>query len=182
MMLMNALGSNDHSSKSTNILSMLHRWVCIFGTLVTICCLFRCFLSIANALQDVDKFEHTGTFQYFLFFLDQYYFPGAVCTFSLMMAELLLYITQYRRAEEDVHHWGKILYFALILAFHIVVWLQAKSIPAPAWPYEETDEVVMQYLLFGNMTVFPPIAYCIMYILNVRKVRKMRKPRDCSPS
>lgn len=172
-MFTNSLVSDDYSRKSgkPDFLSILHRIACVYGTLITVFCLFRCCLSVVNALQDVHKYDHTGTFPYFLYFLDEYQFAEDVCIFLLMTAELLLYVAQYRRAEQRKPLWGSILYFIVMLVLHTAIWLHADSLPSPDWPYEVTDEAVMHYRFFANVTVSPSIVYFVLYLLRMRKIR-----------
>ncbi len=172
MMYSNMQRSDDHHQKAgkPNALFALHRIACVYGTLITVFCLFRCYLSIANALQDIRKFEHTGTFLYFLYFLDKYQFLEAVCTFLLMTVELLLYVSQYRRAEHKEILRGCFWYFFVIIALHIIIWLHAHSLALPDFgPSSVAEEAGMHYRFFANMTVSPSIVYFILYSLRVRK-------------
>lgn len=151
-------------------ISILHRFTCVFGALITVCCLFRCYLSATNALQDVYKFEHTGTFQYFLYFLDEYHFSDEMCTFLLMIGELLVYGVQYHHiAQQRNPIRGSVWYFVIMFVFHTVIWLHANSIPMPEWPYERTADAVFCYMLFANMTILPSAAYLVSYIMRLRK-------------
>lgn len=172
MMFSNTLLSDDHPKKTgkPHTLFALHRIACVYGTLISVFCLFRCYLSVANALQDVHKFEHTGTFPYFLYFLDEYQFLEAVCTFLLMTVELLLYVSQYRRAEHKKPFRGYFGYFTIILVLHVTIWLHANSLPLPDFgPSSVAEEAGMHYRFFANVTVSPSIVYFILYTLRVRK-------------
>ena len=66
-----SLGSKDCRKErgSIGIDGFLHLCACICGPIVTVFLLFQGFLSVANALQDVNKYEHTGTFAFVLYFL-----------------------------------------------------------------------------------------------------------------
>ena len=175
MMLMTPPGSDDHFGKphKTDFLSVIHRGACVLGVLITVCCLFRCYLSVANALQDVHKFEHTNNVQYFLYFLDEYQFTDAVCMFMLMLVELTLYVVQFRSVSHERPLWGNVCYFTLVMMLHITLWVHVNSIPSPEWPYTETADAVFSYILFANMTVLPSVVYLVSYILRVIK----NKPR-----
>lgn len=159
--------------KSLSILLILHWFACVLGTLIVVCCLLRCFLSVANALQDIYKFEHTGNFPYFLHFLSEYHFSGEVCTFLIVAGELLIYGVQYRSiAQQENPSWRSIWCFASIFVFHMLIWLHAHSIPTPEWPYEETADAVFRYKLFANITVSPSAAYITSYAMHLRRIKQ----------
>lgn len=174
-MLMTTPGSDGHCGKlhKSDFSSVIHGGACVLGALITVCCLFRCYLSVANVLQDVHKFEHTNNVQYFLYFLDEYQFTGTVCMFMLMLAELCLYVVQFRSVSHERPLGGNVCYFVLVMLLHITLWAHANSIPSPEWPYSETADAVFSYILFANMTVLPSVAYLVSYILRVIK----SKPR-----
>lgn len=176
MIHFNTIVLDDYSEKfpKSDACAVLHRIACVFGVLITAFCLLRCFLSVGLALQDVRKYEHTGTFPYFLHFLDENSFSENICMFQLMTAELLLYITQYRRAVQRKPLRGIIWCFTVILILHTGIWLHANSLPSPKVPYEMTDLAVNDYLTFANVTVLPSIVYFVAYFSRIWKNRSRK--------
>lgn len=165
-MFMCAYRPDDHliPPKKTGFSSVLHRISCIIGIIITIFCLFCCYLSVANALQDVRKFEHTGTFAYFLHFLDEYDFAETVLIFLLMAVELLLYLVQYRRAAQKQLFRGSILYFTVIMVLHLICCLHANALPLPDFgPANAAESAGMWYRHYTNVTISPSIGYFISY-------------------
>lgn len=174
MRRLDTLRSDDNSPRKRNLdaISFLHRITCTYGTLITVFCLFQCYLSVTNALQDVHKFEHTGTFPYFLYFLDEYQFAEELLMCLLMATELLLYIVQYNRALKATAFPGSILYFILTLIFHIFIWTHANSLPLPKFgPSTVAEEAGMEYRYFANVTVLPSVLYFILYLLRVHRLK-----------
>ena len=171
MICTNMIVSDDHSkSKKTDLLSYLHRTACMYGTLFVIFCLSRCYLSFANALQDVHKFEHTDTFTYLLYYLGEYQFLETVCSFLLVMTELLFYVAQYRRITQGKPLRGGIGYFFVMLVIHTAICLHANSLPLPDFgPSSVAEEAGMHYRFFANVTVSPSIIYFVLYLLRLRK-------------
>lgn len=176
-MLIGALASYDNTSRSRKLegLSFLHRFACVYGALLTAFCLFRCFLSIGNAFQDIHKFEHTGSFTYFLYYLDEYQFIETVCTFLLTLGELLLYIAQCRQIiRKESYQWG-IWWFMGMFVLHAIIWIHANSLPLPDFgPSTVAEEAGMRYRFFANVTVSPPVIYFILYLLRVHKLKLER--------
>ena len=163
---------NPKKNGTQNIYSCFHRIACAYGGLIAAFCLFRCYLSIADALQDIYKFEHTGTFLYFLYYLGEYRFLEAVCTFLLVMAELLFYVVQYRQLEKKIPFRSRIVGFVVILIFHLGIWLHANSLPLPDFfPATVAEEAGMYYRFFANITVSPSVVYSILYLWHVRKLK-----------
>ena len=172
MLFTNMISSDDHpKNQKPGALSFLHRAACIYGTLFVVFCLLRCYLSVANALQDVYKFEYAGTFPYLLYYLGEYRFLETVCTFLLVMAELLFYVVQYRRITQGKPLRGGIWYFFVMLVIHTAICLHANSLHLPNFgPSSVAEEAGMYYRFFANVTVSPSIIYFILYLLHVRKL------------
>ena len=174
MRRLDTLTSDDNSSPKRNldVLSFLHRITCIYGILITVFCLFQCYLSVANALQDVHKFEHTGTFSYFLHFLDEYNFAEDLLMCLSIATELLLYIVQYNRVQKAKPFTGSIWYFTVMMIIHVIIWIHANSISLPKLPpYNVADEAGLYYRASANLTVIPSVIYFIQYLLCIRKCR-----------
>ena len=165
-----SLGSKDCRKErgSIGIDGFLHLCACICGPIVTVFLLFQVFLSVANALQDVNKYEHTGTFAFFLYFLNVYGFTTIICVFLLAATEMLLYIVLYRRAEKGITHWGSICYFSVMMLLHIMVWFHANTMPSLDLIYDETFEAVYSYFLFAKTTALPAVLYAVSYVLCMR--------------
>ena len=170
MLFTNMTGSNDCPKyMKLDVLAFLYRSACVFGGLFVAFWFLQICLSFANALQDVRKFEHTGNFPYFLYYLREYQFTETVCVFLLMLTELLLYAVHCHRAMVGKRQEGIIWYFTIMLVFHSAIWLSANLLPNPEWPYAVTDELVMYYCFVANTTVLPSIVYFILYLLHVQK-------------
>lgn len=173
-MLTSAFHRDDRlkNSRRLDFLPILHRISCIYGVLITIFCLFRCYLSVTNALQDVHKFEHTGTFSYFLHFLGEYDFLESVFTFQLVTVELLLYVVQCRRVNQKKSSRGSIWYFVVMLVLHAIIWMHANSLPLPDFgPSNVAEEAGMKYRFFANVTVSPPVGYFFSYLWRMHKIQ-----------
>ena len=178
MMLINMSSSDDRLDKPRKLkfCSILHRIAGIYGTLVIICLLFRCGLSVLNALQDVNKYEHTATFSYFLHFLGEYDFSENLCILLLVIAEFLLYFTQYHPAKKKELFHGSVWYFAATLVLHIIIWLHANSLPMPdSWPYTVVEEAALNYRFFANVTVSPTIVYFVSYLCRMYTLRSAKR-------
>lgn len=168
-----SLSSKDHRNEpgSFGIGDFLYLCACIFGPLLTVFWGTQAILSVANALQDNNKYEHAGTFAYFLYYLDENRFTDDICIFILVAAEMLIYIALYRRAEKGITHWGSICYLFIMMVLHVIVWVHANIIPSPELHYDETTEAVREYIFVAKMTVLPAVLYAVSYILCVRKAK-----------
>ena len=123
-MIFKNIFNSDVSSpenRRQNVIFTFYRCACVLGVLITVSCLFRCGLSLANALQDVHKFEHTHTYSYLMYYLFEYRFCENMCTLFLVVTELLFFIVQYRRAIHQKPLWSGFLYFlaALLNVFYL---------------------------------------------------------------
>lgn len=174
MILTNTLASDDYSRKSgkPDFLSFLHWIACIFCTLLTVYCLFYCYLSFTGALQDMRKYGGLGFSYPFQYYLKKNNFSENVNPFLCVTAEFLLYIAQYRRAERKKPFRGSIWYFSVMLVIHAVVWLHANSLSLPDGPpFSSADLPGVRYRRFANMTILPSVIYFILYSLRSRKLR-----------
>lgn len=177
-MLTNTIISDDHSRKNGRLdfVSILHRIACAYSILLMVYCLLHCYLAFTGALQDVHKFEHTGTFPFFLYFLDEHRFLEDVCTFVIVTAEFLLYIALYRCAERNNPFRAGVLYIVGILVIHVVMYLHANSLPIPDYSYHhDARGAALSYRVFANDTVLPPVIYFVMYLLRIWKSRLTEK-------
>lgn len=166
---------NYRTEKDSDVLTVLHRIACIFCGLLMIYLLLRCYLSFSCALQDTQKFEHTGTFPFFLYFLDEEDFLGEVNVFLLVAIEFWMYIVQFRRVEDHKSFRGSILYFSIMLAIHAAVCLHANSLVLPNCPpYTAADEAGLGYRAFANMTIMPSVIYFSLYLMHLWKYKKIK--------
>ena len=177
MIPINTLGSDDRLEKTRKLKfsSVLHRIACIYGALIAAFLLFMCVLSVLNAEQDIHKYEHTGTFSYFLYFLNEYEFTEHLCMFLLAIAELLFYFAQCHPIKKKGSSRGSVWYLGAILVLHIIIWLHANSLPIPdTSPYTEVEEAALTYRFFANVTVSPTVGYFVSYLSRMYMVRSTR--------
>jgi hypothetical protein len=142
-----------------------------YGILVIAWSLFLFYISASAALDDTMKFDHTHTFLHF-----QYNFREHQCleyyfTLQTVVVEWVLYLVLYRQAKSRGKIWGGMLYFTAAMILHIGICLHANSLYPNSLP-DEVWEAGLAYLSFANITVSPPVVYCIVYLWHICKLRK----------
>lgn len=164
-----------YPTRSTRYLCFMHRCVCLCAGMLSAFCIFRCYLSFSNALQDVYKYEHTETFAYFLHFLGEYHFLETLCMSMLVIAELVLYIFMQHRATQTQFSKSGIVYFAIFFGIHAIIWIHSNSMQLPDFsPSTIAEEAGMRYRFFANITVLPSASYLFLYLLRARNTGASR--------
>ena len=161
-------------TEERGFLFVLHRIVCILGCVLLIYLLFRCYLAVSSALQDVRKFEHENSFPFFLYYLDREGFLSEVIVLLIMATEFFLYIHLSSRIDCQPSLRRSILYFVIVLMVHTAVYLHANTLILPNCPpYTAVDDVGLSYRFFANLMILPSALYFVMYLLRLWKCRKL---------
>lgn len=164
----NTENNNASNNRRLDVVSILHRVICVPCILLTVYFFISCIAGALSAWDDVIKFEHPRTFIYFLYYLDVNNIEANAAVFRWVFSEFLLYLFLYRRAERKKTIRGSGIYFLIMLIFHIGLWMHANAIPLPGGAFvSETDYVRRKYTTFANITLLPSVAYCILYNLRI---------------
>ena len=154
-------------------LSILHRVTSVLIALLALYWLLMSILSYDGALQDMRKFSGLGFSYPFEYYLLTNRFPEALATFLCVTIEFLLYFTLYCRANKGKLLRGSVFYFSVMLVVHAAVWLHAHYlIPEYVFQFSYGDKFVeIDYCSFANDTIFPAVAYFVLYLFRVRKIK-----------
>ena len=162
-------GKDGKNNKISENLFVPHVVAWEFGLLVIVFCLFLCALTWDIALQDVYKLEHTQTFLFFLYYLDEIRFGADLFRLFVVVAEWIIYIRLYCRAKKSEKHWGSVLYFTIVMTLHIIICLHATFNQEP--DYNVLTYIRRDYRFFANVTVSPSVVYCVVYIWRIWKLK-----------
>lgn len=165
-------GKDGKNNKISENLFVPHVVAWELGLLVIVFCLFHCALSWDIALQDVYKLEHTQTFLFFLYYLDEIRFGADLFRLFVVVAEWIIYIRLYCRAKKSEKHWGSVLYFTIVMTLHIIICLHATFNQEP--DYNVLTYIRRDYRFFANVTVSPSVVYCVVYIWHIWKLKAQK--------
>ena len=113
MSFRNNFSDENHPPKSKQCsLSKCHRLVCFLVGLLIVYCFTKCVLSLLIAYDDIQKFEYSNSFFYYLVKNRFIEYMGILMTVAL---EFCLYISQYRNAAHKQASRSSIIYFFLFL-------------------------------------------------------------------
>ena len=129
--------------------AIFHRLCCLFSGLIVAYCLLRCVVCFSGARDDWELFSALGTEYTVGHYLIENSFPEAVQEFLPIIAEFLLYLILYRRAERMKHPGTAAWYFGLMVLLHV--------------------------LLFARTTLAQSVFYLSAYLLHIRYVRYVTK-------
>ena len=161
---------NVSHNRRLDVVSILHRVICVLCTLLTVYFFISCIAGAITAWDDVIKFEHPRTFTYFLYYLDVNNVEVNADVFRWVLLEFFLYLLLYRRAERGKPIRGSGFYFLIMLILHIGFWLHAHAIPIPGGAFAyEADYFRRAYSAFANITLLPSVAYCVLYNLRIHR-------------
>ena len=161
----NRSGFRNHSTEyePMDLVQVAHWVVCTACALVTAICLLRCILSFSFALDDMRKFTGLGFSHPFHHYLVENQFPETAVFCLLFFSELMLYIFQYRRANQLSFGYGMTWYFAGMLILHCIIWGHANSIAA-----RDIGTWARYYYDYANISWLPSVAYLVIYLLRIR--------------
>lgn len=168
--------NHSEEPRKVDMLSRLHDAFCLLCALFAARYLLMCVLSFMNALQDMQKFGGLGFTHSLLYYLQDYCFTDMVIYFFCVVAELTLYIVLCRRAHQKKTFWVSILYFFSMIGVHEVLWLHAHCLIPGHYPnFSYLDESALFYRSFAAYSILPAIAYFILYLFRVYKLKADKK-------
>lgn len=157
---------------NADILTILHRIVCISSILISAICLLRCCCTILDAIDDYQFYKAFNKPQSFSNCLDESLLASTLRMFLVVFFEFLLYVLLYRRIKINKKLPFCILYFSAMLVLHTVICLHAGSLDFPeSPPYITADGVGFDYYIFSVTTIWTSAAYLITYLLKIRSLR-----------
>lgn len=161
------------------LLTVLFWIVFAFGLLLSLYYLLFCFGLFADAMQSLRKFSGLGFSHSYWYYLAGKLFCADAISFILVTVQLLLYIVQYRRANCQKPSWISVLYFIIMAAFHLCLYLHANSlVPASIPEREEAALIIRRYCVFSRLSLIQPFLYLAVYLMGMWKHQKNCKSGD----
>lgn len=158
--------------KKTDVITILHRIVCILCTIIAFIYLLRCCCSFACAMDDLRVYEGLGFSYPFSHYLNENMFIETVRMFLPVFLEFLAYYILCRKSKKSKSFFSCILYFYVMLVLHTVIWLHARSLDFPKFPpYITADGVRFDYYIYAITSIWTSATYLIMYLLRTWKHR-----------
>ena len=161
--------------RKLTFVTVLHGLACAISFLLAMYYFLRCCIGISLALDDLRLYKALGFSHNLWYFLKEYHFQYDLFSLIIVAAELLLYVTLYRKSLDGKAGWMGALILGILAAVHILIWVHACHLDLPSIPVKnEVEERILLYFYFARNARLHPLLCLLAYIVRMWKNRKSK--------